>query len=82
MLMIERGHPLSADSGRASSEIPVWLQEFREDLVDDEVPERRDSHASSAHEVSLEPTSKRREDSGEHSVSTHWRSRTSCRKFW
>ena len=25
----------------------------------DDVPERRDSHASSSHEVSLEPTSKR-----------------------
>ena len=33
--MIERGHPLFADSGRASSEIPEWLQEFRENLVDD-----------------------------------------------
>ena len=50
--MIERGNPLSA-SGRASSEIPEWLQEFREILVDDEVPERRDSHASSSHEVSF-----------------------------
>ena len=60
--MIERGHPLFADSGRASSEIPEWLQEFRENFVDDEVPEHRDSHASSSHEVSLEPTSKRRED--------------------
>ena len=52
-----------ADSGRApsSSEIPEWLQEFRENLVDDEVPERRDSHTSSSHEVSLEPTSKRSE---------------------
>ena len=38
----ERGHPLFADSARASSEIPEWLQEFRENLVDDEVPERRD----------------------------------------
>ena len=66
--MIERGHPLFADSGRASSEIPEWLQEFREILVDDEVPEHRDSHASSSHEVSLEPTSKRREDLGKHSV--------------
>ena len=33
-----------------------WLQEFRENHVDDRVPERRDSHASSSHEVSLEPT--------------------------
>ena len=66
--MIDRGHPLFADPGRASSEIPECLQEFREHLVDDEVPERRDSHASSSHEISLEPTSKRREDLGKHSV--------------
>ena len=46
---IERSNPLSADSGRASSEIPEWLQEFRENLVDDRVPERGDSHASSSH---------------------------------
>ena len=29
---IERGNPLSADSSRASSEIPEWLQEFRENF--------------------------------------------------
>ena len=60
-----------ADSGRASSEIPEWLQEFRENLVDDGVPEHGDSHASSSHEVSLEPTCKRREDLCKHSVYTH-----------
>ena len=76
--MIERCNPLSADSGRASSEIPEWLQEFREILVDDEVPERRDSHASSSHEVSLEPTFKRREDSGKHSVKTHFPKDRNC----
>ena len=48
---IERDDPLC-------SEIPEWLQEFRENLVDDEIPERGDSHASSSHEVSLEPTFK------------------------
>ena len=45
----ERGDQLCSD-------IPEWLQEFRENLVDDRVPERRDSHASSSHEPSLEPT--------------------------
>ena len=41
--------------------------------MDDEVPEKRkDSHASSSHEISLEPTSKRREDLGKHSVSSHF----------
>ena len=54
MLITERGNPLY-------SEIPEWLQEFKENLVDDEIPEHGDSHASSSHEVSLEPTFKRRE---------------------
>ena len=76
--MIERGNPLFADSGRASSEIPEWLQEFRENLVDDEVPEHRDSHASSSHEVSLESTSKRSEDSGKHRVYTHFPEDRNC----
>ena len=62
---IERGNPLY-------SEIPEWLQEFRENLVDDEIPVHGDSHASSSHEASLEPTFKRREDLGKHSVYTHF----------
>ena len=49
------------------SEIPEWLQEFRENLVDDEIPVHGDSHASSSHEASVEPTFKRREDLGKHS---------------
>ena len=53
--VIERGDPLCSD-------IPEWIQEFRENLVDDRVPERRDSHASSSHEMSLEPTFKRSMD--------------------
>ena len=76
--MTERSNPLSADSGRASSEIPEWLQEFRENLVDDEVPEHRDSHASSSHEVSLEPTTKRREELGKHNVHTHFPKDWNC----
>ena len=77
---IERRHPLFADSGRAplSSEIPEWLQEFREKFVDDEIPGHGDSHASSSHEVSLEPTSKRSEDLGEHSVHTHFPEDRNC----
>ena len=34
-----------------NSEIPECLQEFKENLVDDEIPEQGDSHASSSHEV-------------------------------
>ena len=52
------------------SDIPEWLQEFRENFVDDRVPERRDSHASSSHGLSSEPT--RCADLGEHSVCTHF----------
>ena len=51
---IERGNPLCSDD----SEIPEWLQEFRENLVDDEIPLQGGSHASSSHEASLERTTK------------------------
>ena len=60
------------------SEIPEWLQEFWEILVDDEVPVHGDSHASSSHEVSLEPIFKRREDLGKHSVYTHFSKNQNC----
>ena len=83
---IARGDPLCSND----SEIPEWLQEFRENLVDDEIPLQGGSHASSSHEVSLEPTTKRRVVLGKHSdqnykgpmQKTQWRSRTSSRKFW
>ena len=65
---LERGDPLCSDD----SEIPEWLQEFRENLVDDEIPLQGGSHASSSHEASLEPTTKRREDLGKHNVHTHF----------
>ena len=62
---LKGGNPLE-------SEIPEWLQEFREILVDDEIPVQGGSHASSSDEISLEPTTKRREDLGKHSVYTHF----------
>ena len=68
---IDRGIPLN-------SEIPEWLHEFREILVDDEIPVHGDSHASSSHEVSLEPIFKRREDLGKHSVYTHFPKDRNC----
>ena len=68
---IERGNP-------CDSEIPEWLQEFRENLVDDEIPIQGGSHVSSSHEVSLEPTSERREDLGKHSVYTHFPQDRNC----
>ena len=60
------------------SEIPEWLQEFRENLVEDEIPLQGGSHASSSHEVSLEPTTKRREDLGKHNVHTHFPKDRNC----
>ena len=62
-----------------NSDIPEWLQEFRENLVDDRVPERRDSHASSSHEPSLEPTPARSVDQGKHNVYTHFPKRPKLR---
>ena len=46
--------------------------------MDDEIPVHGDSHASSSHEVSLEPTFKRREDLGKHSVYTHFPKDRNC----
>ena len=44
--------------------------------MDDEIPLQGGSHASSSHEVSLEPTTKRREDLGKHNVHTHFLEKT------
>ena len=68
---IERSNPLE-------SEIPEWLQEFRENLVDDEIRVHGDSHASSSHEASVEPTTKRREDLGKHSFYSHFPKDRNC----
>ena len=46
--------------------------------MDDEIPEHGNSHASSSHEISLEPTSKRHEDLGKHSVYTHFPKDRNC----
>ena len=69
--MINQGNPLCSD-------IREWLQEFRKNLVDDEIPEHRDSKVSSSHEASLEPAFKRREDLGKHSVYTHFPKNRDC----
>ena len=67
----ERGDLLNSD-------VPEWLQEFRENLVGDRVPERRDSHSSSSHEPSLEPTPTRSVDLGKHSVYSQFPKDRSC----
>ena len=45
---------------------------------DDEIPLQGGSHASSSHEASLEPTTKRREDLCKHSVYTHFPKGRNC----
>ena len=69
-----RGDPLCSDN----SEIPEWLQEFRENLVDDEIPLQGGSHASSSHEASLEPIEMRSEELGKHNVHTHFPKDRNC----
>ena len=77
--MIERRDPLfAAKPAPLCSDLPEWLQEFRENLVDERVPDHRDSHASSSHEVSLELTSSRSADLGKHSVYTHFHKDRNC----
>ena len=66
----ERGDLLNSDQLE-------WLQAFRENLVDDRVPERRDSPVSSSHGLSLEPTSSA--DLGKHRVYTHFPERPKLR---
>ena len=46
--------------------------------MDDRVLEHRDSHASSSHESSLEPTLARSVDLGKHSVYTHFPKDGNC----
>ena len=46
--------------------------------MDDRVPERRDSHTSSSHKPSLEPTPMRSEDLGKHIVYTHFLKDRNC----
>ena len=70
--MIDQGNLRKLRSNGGNSEIPEKLQEFRENLVDHEIPVQKNSHASASHEASLEPTTKRREDLGKHSVYPHF----------
>ena len=46
--------------------------------MDDRVPEHRDSHTSSSHEPSLEPTLPRSADLGKHNVYTHFPKDRNC----
>ena len=58
------------------SDLLEWLQKFKENLVDEKVSRHRGSHASSSHEVSLEPT--RSVDLGEHSFCIQFPQNRNC----
>ena len=81
--MTDQGNTMNKEtpieqSNQLDSEILEWLREFRENFVDDEISLQGDSHASSSHEASLEPTFKRREDLGKHSGYTHFPKDRNC----
>ena len=48
--------------------------------MDDRVPVLRDSHVSSSHDPSLEPTPTRSVDLGKHSVHTHFAKDRNCQR--
>ena len=66
------------ENGCDDSEIREWLQESRGKVVDDEIQLQGVFHASSSHEASLEPTSKRRQDWGKHNVHDHFPKDRNC----
>ena len=69
---------INQDHEQERGDLCHWLQEFRENLVDDRVPEHKYSHVSSSHEPSLELTSARRVDLGKHSGCTHFPKDRNC----
>ena len=61
--------------GETLRDLPEWLEEFAENLVDDGVPEHRDA-SSSSHELLSEPRAK--VVSGKHSIFTHFPKDRNC----
>ena len=56
--------------GNLMHDLPEWLEEFTENLVDDKVPALRDTLANSSRESDPEPS--RKVVSGQHSIHTHF----------
>ena len=54
--------------GNSSHDLPEWLEQFKDNLVDESVPEHRDA-SSSSRELPSEPRAK--VVSGKHSIFTH-----------
>ena len=57
-------------------DLPEWLEEITEHLVDESVPAHRDAPASSSRESASEPLGK--VVSGKHHVSTHFPKDRNC----
>ena len=57
-------------------DLPEWLEELTENLVDDSVPAHRDAPASSSRESASEPRGK--VVSGKHSIYTHFPKDRNC----
>ena len=74
----ERRDTLFADSGRASSEIPEWLQELKKIWWMMEFLNTETHRPVLLMKYLLEPTCKRREELGMHSVYTHFPKDRNC----
>ena len=61
--------------GNSSHGFPEWLEEFKENFVEESVPEHR-SASSSSHELPSEPRAK--VVSGKHSIFTHFPKDQNC----
>ena len=61
--------------GNSSHDLPEWLEEFKDNLVDESVPEHRDA-ASSSHELPSGPRAK--VVSGKQSIFTHFPKNRNC----
>ena len=61
--------------GNLSHDLPEWLEEFKENLVDESVPEHRDA-SSSSHELPSGPRAK--VVSGKHSIFSHFPKDRNC----
>ena len=61
--------------GNSSHDLPEWLEEFKDTLVDESVPEHQDA-SSSSHESPSELRAK--VVSGEHSIFTHFPKDRNC----
>ena len=61
--------------GDSSHDLTEWIEEFKENLVDESVPEHRDA-SSSSHELPSEPRAK--VVSGKHSIFTHYPKDRNC----